>query len=117
MITRPTISIPVITFLPSVAASSPARSVCSSASIGATLAQPQSVSLVGARDRLVAGPDTRGTFERPRVVVEPERCAARVERTLAEQRSGRRPDGRVAAYLLRVQVGADRDQLREVVDR
>src|SRR3954468_15871493 len=100
MITRPTISIPLINFLPSVAASSPARSVCSSASIAATLAQPQSVSLVRARVRLIARPGARGTLERPRIVVEAERRAARVERTLAEQRSGRRPDGGVAANLL-----------------
>src|SRR5436305_12262232 len=116
MITRPTISIPVITFLPSAAALSPARNVCSSASIGATLAQPFGVSRKCALDGVVACASSSEPLQRPGIVVEPQRGPRAVERSLAEQRCGGRPHGGVALDLLRLEISAHRDQLREVVD-
>src|SRR5947208_14474550 len=105
MITRPTISIPVITFLPSAAALSPARNVCSSASIGATLAQPFRVSRECALDGVVACAPSCEPLQRARIVVEPQGGPRVVGRSLAQERCGGRPAGGAALGMLGLNVG------------
>ena len=69
---RPTISMPVMTFLPSVAASSTARNHCeAAASIAATLTQTAAMRGERDVDRRIAGVAASQPFQRARVVVEP----------------------------------------------
>src|SRR5438093_5831916 len=115
---RPVISMPVMTFLPSVAASSAATSEAMiAANTGATLAQPHAVSHERGVDRRSAGRGTREPFERARIVVQPQRGTRVVERAAAEHSGRRCPHSGVALDLLGAQVRAERDQLGEVVDR
>src|SRR2546430_10044757 len=109
-------SMPVMTFFPSVAASSTARS-CSRACIAATLPQPPAMGVERVVDRSVAGLRPGQSFQRIRVVVEPKAGSSVLQLTSAE--CGRRcgPDRAVTGDLLRAQVGTERDQLGEVADR
>src|SRR5947207_3184245 len=67
-------------------------------------------------DASVAHAPAGELLERARVVVEAQRRAPRIERATAERACRRRPDGAVARDLLRAQIGAQGDQLGEVVD-
>src|SRR5947209_11140490 len=107
-------SMPVMTFFPSVAASSTA-SQCSTASIGATLAQPPAMGGDGEVDRLVARVLACQALEQTGVVVEPERGPRLVELCLPEQCGRRGPDRLVPGDRLDPQVRAESDQLGEVV--
>src|SRR5215831_4616049 len=112
----PVINMPVMTFFPSVAASSAAtREATSEASTSATLPQSRAVSRERDVHRRVAGGRPCQPLEQARIVVEPQRGAALVERAPAECRGGRGPDRAVALDGLGPEVGAERDQLREVV--
>src|SRR5439155_21953570 len=107
---------PVMTFLPSVAASSTASN-WSSASIGVTLTQASAMGHQGTVDGGVAGTSPGQPLEWIRIVVEPEGRPAALQLAAAEGRGRRRPDRSVPCDLLRMQIRAERDQLGEVADR
>src|SRR6266516_371249 len=113
--TSPTSSMPVITFLPSVAASSTAtgRNTPSIWVIGATLSEPSLVRGEGARDGLGAGDAQRHLEQRARVAAEPERVSRLVEPTASEQRRGGRPSRAVVAHDLGPPLPARPDELPE----
>src|SRR5206468_3139225 len=98
---RPVISMPVMTFLPSVAASSAATSeAMRAANTGATLAQPHAVGSKRRVHRGVTDCAAREPLERAWIVVQPQRGTRVVERAAAEHGSRRRPHGGVAPDLL-----------------
>src|ERR1700675_4288060 len=107
---------PVMTFLPSVAASSTASN-WSSASIGVTLTQASAMGGHGTVDGRVPGVRPRQPLERARIVVEPKRRAAVIQLAATEGRGSRCPHGPVTDDFFRTQVRAERDQLGEVADR
>src|SRR5512133_4058298 len=102
-------SMPVMTFLPSVAASS-AASNWSSASVGVTLTQASALGRQGVVDSRVAGPSPREPLERARVVVQPERRPAVIQLAAAEGCSSGRPDGPSPGDVLRTEARAQGDQ-------
>src|SRR5262245_34109928 len=112
---RPVMSIPVMTFLPSVAASSTASHAIAD-SIGKTLTQSLAVSRQRRVDGRVAGIRACEPLERPRIVVETQRRARVVELAATKPRRRRGPDGAVARDLLCAQIRAQGDQLGQVVD-
>src|SRR6188768_2790536 len=112
---RPTISMPVITFLPSSAAS--ATKIEMKASTGATLPQPPGVRDERARDRLVPRGVPRQPLQRAGIAVVAERRARVVQPPGAEQRRGGGPRRAVAVAVVRPRLGAERDQLGQVADR
>src|SRR2546425_4361063 len=107
---------PVMTFLPSVAASSTASN-WSSASIGVTLTQASAVGREGTLDGSVAGLLRGQPLERGRIVVEPERRTSVIQLAATKGRGSCGPHGTVTGDLFSAQVRTERDQLGEVADR
>ena len=66
------------------------------------------------RHRLRRG--SRRSVERRRIRVQPQRRERLVERAPAEQRRGCGPERSIAIALLRAQLAAERDELRQVGD-
>src|SRR2546425_3800656 len=112
----PTMSMPVMTFLPSVAASSTASN-WSSANIGVTLTQASAMGRQGTIDRRVSGVRPGQPLERARIVVEPERRPSVIQLAAAKGSGSCCPHGPVTDDFFRTQVCAQRDQLGEVADR
>src|SRR6266581_484997 len=109
-------SMPVMTFLPSVAASSTASN-WSSASIGVTLTQASAMGRQGTIDRRVSGVRPGQPLEWARIVVKPERRPSVIQLAATKGRGSCRPHGPVTDDLFRMQVRTKRDQLGEVADR
>src|SRR5581483_6982905 len=103
MKTRPTMSMPRMTFRPSVAASASVNADTA----GATLADAAAVRGERRVDGLGAGGLAREVGERPGVAAEAERVARRPEVAGSEQRSGRRPHGAVPVGAVRAELRAE----------
>src|SRR6266576_2032463 len=95
--TRPVISIPKMTFLPSEAASASTRAIASAWPIGATLTNPLAMGGERALDRFLAGCLVGERNEGVRVV-------GLLERTVTEERDARRPRRAVVAFALGLQL-------------
>src|SRR5437867_13335000 len=109
-------SMPVITFFPSVAASSTASN-WSSANIGVTLTQAPAMGGQGTIDRRVSGVRAGQPLEWARIVVEPERRPSVIQLAAAKGRGSCCPHWPVTDDFFRTQVRTKRDQLGEVADR
>src|SRR4051794_17328127 len=102
--TRPVISIPKMTFLPSVAASARTSAAASTVT---TLTDPPGMSRERALDRLVPCCLPRAREKLVRVL-------GLLEHALPEERDARRPDRAVVPGALSSELGAQRDQLAHV---
>ena len=71
----------------------------------------------GVVDSGVAGPSPGEPLEGARIVVQPKGRPAVIQLTAAKGRGSRRPHGPVPGDVLRTEVGAQRDQFREVAHR
>src|SRR5436190_18108741 len=105
--TRPVTSIPMMTFLPSVAASARTNTAASTVT---TLTDPPGMSREGALDSLVARCSTRAREKLVGVL-------GLLEHALPEESDARGPDGAVLVGVLGAKLGAQRDQLAHVRDR
>jgi hypothetical protein len=112
---RPVMSMPVMTFFPSVAASSTASHAIA-ASTSSTLTQPLGVSAERRIDCLITGIGARESLERAGIVVEPQGGPRVVQLAEAEPRCSGRPDRAVAGNLFGAQIRTEGYQLGEVVD-
>src|SRR5947208_16697923 len=105
--TRPTTSIPSITFLPSFAASARTKAAAGACAIGPTLTDAAAVSLERTVDGLVPG---NGTCAGEQLV----RILRLAKDAVAQQRDARGPGGAVLATVLGPELRAERDQLAHV---
>src|SRR4051812_42519341 len=105
-------SMPVMTFLPSVAASSTASN-WSSASIAVTLTQACMMGRQGTLDGGVARPSPGQTLERSGIVVETKGRPAVIQLAAAEGRGSRCPHRPVTDNFFRTQIRAERNQFGE----
>src|SRR5581483_2655456 len=109
MKTRPTISIPVMTLRPSMAASAKSGSM-----EAASLPHAPEMEVERPREGLVARLGPCRIRERSRVSPVAQRLPRLVERARSEEHRRRRPGRAVAADPVGAELRAERDQLRQV---